>query len=94
MEQPIDHLERLAALEAAPIGLQAAVPVFGMDALGPAFAGFLLERPAAEFEPGLVEEVAIAGLVGPPDQDGRLGDDPPEPGLGEGQIVFEALPIA
>ena len=62
MPQAVIHLEWLARLEGLEVDVETALEILRMDAFSPAIAEFLFQRPAGEFEPGVVEIVALAVL--------------------------------
>ena len=66
--QAVFHGEWFARVERANIAIHTTLPVFRMNALGPAVALFLLQGPPGEFQPAAIE--VNAALVRPrhPDQ--------------------------
>ena len=65
--QPVLHRERLAGVEGAGVGREAAVEIVAVHVLGPAVAELLLQRATHEIQPRLVEPGAE--LVGAADPD-------------------------
>src|SRR4029079_7927580 len=67
--------KRLALVERAAIGVQAALEVLGVHVVGPAVAELLRHRAADEVEPRLVEPGAeLVGAAHPDQHRRRVGD--------------------
>src|SRR5262245_40559788 len=66
----IFHLERLAPVEGLRVCVPAALHVFGMYSLSPAFSQRRFERQAGEVEPRLIDVGALLVDAGHPDRDG------------------------
>ena len=81
--QSIFEFERLAALVSRRVRPQVQVAVVGVDAVDPTGAHLLIERPAREHQPRLVEVRPLPVLVGDPDHDRH--------GVGQGAEAFLAF---
>jgi hypothetical protein len=83
--EPIVHLEGRGLLDMGAAALDDALQIVRMNALGPAVAELLLEAPAGEVEPRLIEKNAFSVGARPPDHRGR--------GLDEGAVLVERQPV-
>ena len=72
--EAIFHFERLAPPEMIQIERHAPPEIVGVDARRPAVAHLFFDRAAREFEPGLVEVVALGVEARAPDHDRRMTD--------------------
>jgi hypothetical protein len=79
--EAIFELERLVSRRGLPRGGVAAVEIVGMDVVGPPVPQLVVEAPAGELEPPLVDEGAVAAPVGDPDKHGYRVGHGPERGL-------------
>src|SRR5205807_10650023 len=73
---------------------QAAFTVVGVHALHPAIAQFVMQGPAGEVAPALVDAVALAARIGPPDHDRRRIRQGAEAHLALAQPMFGTLAVA